>query len=268
MYLSFNIHLAQGWSTSPFSPESIRFSPSSFLSNCKDWLAPTNQKSSDDSNANLSKTPVTVLREKTNHHRSTDLILNENLLSSTDTSQYNIHDYALFMQGNVLPGWWSTHVKQRPLKTPTSPTHSSLLWAKVRAVTYMTTLAHRTGSWYSDDRTEMSPNDDDDISSLSDNEGHDLVANLQLTDVSMTERTDLSIPLRRSYSSIDYVKHDDDYSSPLSRSRSTTLMSTPDLPSNPSPVDFPLSSPPPPPQKQHPTTSSSRVYRFLHCIIL
>ena len=98
---------------------------------------------------------------------------------------------------------------------------------------------------------KKSPNDDrddDDVSSISDSEGNDRLGNIQLTDIRLAEKIDLSIPLRRSFSSIDYVKHDDDYASRISRSRSTTLMNTPDHPSHPSPSDVaPTALPPSPP---------------------
>lgn len=270
--MAFHTNLPEGWSKSFDISQNNFFSSSSYFSNCKDSFASTNTNFSDVSNnTKASRSSVTLSEENV-----VDLILNDIVLTSTDPNHFNVHDYGLFMQSTVLPDWWSTTIKQRPVKTPSSANHSSSLWAKVRAVTYMATLAHRAGSWYSDDRTEISPNDDqDDISSISDNEGQDKIGNIQLSDIRLAEKVDLSIPLRRSFSSIDYVKHDDDYASRLSRSRSTTIMNTPDHPpSTPSATNETSILPPPPssasssPSVITTTQSTSRVYRFLHCIIL
>lgn len=200
---------------------------------------------------------------------TSDLLLNDVLQLSTDPQHFNVHDNALFIQPTLLPQWWFEQLRQRDVK-PVQPVNSSSgLWAKVRAVTYMTTLAHRTGSWYSDDRTETSlnANDADREAEEEEEEEIDPLAHLQLSDIQVSEKSDLAVPLRRSYSSIDYVKHEDDYSSRLSRSRSTTLINSKELTSSSSPVDLPVPSTPPVSPSPPPTTSS-RVYRFLHCTIL
>ena len=204
---------------------------------------------------------------------TSDLLLNDVLQLSTDPQYFNVHDNALFIQPTLLPQWWFEQLRQRDVKPVQVVNSSSGLWAKVRAVTYMTTLAHRTGSWYSDDRTEKSLNandaDRDDEEAAISEEEIDPLGHLQLSDIQVSEKSELAVPLRRSYSSIDYVKHDDDYSSRFSRSRSTTLINTRELSSNSSPVDSPFSpAPPVSPSPSPPPRSSSRVYRFLHCTIL
>ena len=93
-----------------------------------------------------------------------DLILNEIKLSSDNLDLFNIHDYAIFVQPDLIPEWWFNKLRPRPIK---STHNSSKLWAKVRAITYLTARYHRQGSWYSDDPTEKSPIDD---VSLSDND--------------------------------------------------------------------------------------------------
>jgi hypothetical protein len=219
------------------------FSSSSYISsNCEGGVATSNIYpceilTTNNNNNNPTKSPVTVTRK-------TDLILNEIPILSDDINLFNIHDYAIFIQPRLVPQWWFSKLRQRSVKTIHS---SSILWAKVRAVTYMTTLAHRTGSWYSDDQTEKSPFDDD-TSLLSETK-------FQLNDLEdYNKKTDLVIPLRRSFSSIDYVKRNAVYAPTLSRSHSTTVINTSDHISDSPPIEL---SPPP-----------SRVYRFLHCIIL
>ncbi|CAF4799445.1 unnamed protein product, partial [Rotaria magnacalcarata] len=80
----------------------------------------------------------------------------------------------MFVQPALLPQWWFNKLQQRSIKTINNS--SSRLWAKVRAVTYMTSLGHRTGSWYSDDQTEKSPIDD--ISLSDDNDDKNNKANI------------------------------------------------------------------------------------------
>ena len=253
--MALTTHVVQGWSTSPSLLPSVFSSSSYFSSNCEDGIATSNiypceiLTTNNNKNNNPTKSPVTVTRK-------TDLILNEITLLSDDINLFNIHDYAIFIQPRLVPQWWFSKLRQRSVKTIHN---SSILWAKVRAVTYMTTLAHRTGSWYSDDQTEKSPFDDDDETSLlSENK-------FQLNDVQdYNQKADLVIPLRRSFSSIDYVKRNAVFTPTLSRSHSTTVINTSDHISDSPPVE--LSPPPlPPPQLPQPP---SRVYRFLHCIIL
>jgi hypothetical protein len=261
--LALTIQLAQGWSTSSSLLTSVFFSSSSFSSNCEGWVATSNINEGDTfnsaTNKNQTKSPVTVMRENNPH-----LILNEIQLSTNDMNSFNIHDYAIFVQPTLIPEWWFVKLRQRPIKTTNTSNNSSILWAKVRAVTYMTTLGHRTGSWYSDDQTEISQLDD--TSSLSDNDEKTNLKTLELNDLEdYNKKSNLSMPLRRSFSASDYVKHNEIYSSTLSRSRSTTLMN-----SSGHLVDSPRIelSPPPTPTLSPLPQSPSRVYRFLHCIIL
>jgi hypothetical protein len=239
------------------------FSSSSYLSsNCDDRVATSNLypcetlTNTTTNNNNPTKSPVTVIRK-------IDLILNEIQLLSDDINLFNIHDYAIFIQPALLPQWWFNKLRQRCVKSIHS---SSVLWAKVRAVTYMTTLGHRTGSWYSDDQTEISPFDDN-TSLLSENEEKNNEKNIQFSDIQDYRSTDLAVPLRRSYSSIDYVKRNAVYTPTLSRSHSTTLINTSDHISDSPPIELSPPLPPPPPLQLVPQ-SPSRVYRFLHCIIL
>ena len=254
--MALTTHLAQGWSTSPSSlPNSVFPSSSPFSANCEDRVATTNNN-----NINQSTSPISVV-SKNDSNLTTDLILNEIPLSSDDINLFNVHDYAIFIQPSVLPQWWFNELRQRPVKTTNITHNSNVLWAKVRAVTYMTTLAHRTGSWYSDDQTEKSPFDDD-TSSISDTDENPNLRNFEFYNSQAYIKSDLAVPLRRSFSSSDYVKHMEVYPSGLSRSRSTTLINSSDQLSDISPVELPPPSSPSLPQ------SSSRVYRFLHCIIL
>jgi hypothetical protein len=205
-----------------------------------------------------------------------NLILNEIPLSSNDINLYNIHDYAIFIQSNVLPQWWFTKLQQRPIKVINTLNSSSKLWAKVRAVAYMTTLGHRTGSWYSDDQTENSPMEDTSSSSSSLSDSNEKIdrSKIEFHDVDThMKKSELAIPLRRSFSSVDYTKHMETHSPALSRSRSTTVMNSSDHLSDSLPIDLPLPPPPPPPptpaiSPQPLPQSSFRVYRFLHCIVL
>jgi L-rhamnose mutarotase len=270
VFLGLSIQLAQGRSTFPSSLTSVFPSFSSFSSNCEDRVATSNLYpcetliTSSNNNLNHTNSPVTVTREKDNDQTSS-LILNEIQLSSNDLNQFNIHDYAIFVQPSLLPDSWGIKHQQSSMKLTTNNNTCNILWAKVRAVTYMTTLAHRSGSWYSDDPTETSPMDD--VSSLSDNDEKDILPNIELNDLQDYNKPKHSIPLRRSLSSIDYVKHDEIYSPTLSRSHSTTLINSTDHLSNSLPIQLTPPSPPPPPPPPLPR-SSSRVYRFLHCIIL
>jgi hypothetical protein len=256
--LALTIHSVQGWSASlPSLPDSVFPSSSSpFSLNCEGRVAPTNTN-----NINQTKSPVTVM-SKIHSDLTNDLILNEIQLSSDDINLFNIHDYAIFIQPAVLPQWWFSKLRQRPMKTTNLAHSSSMLWAKVRAITYMTTLGHRTGSWYSDDQTEKSPFDDS-SSSLSDNDDKPNLTNFEVDDSQAYLKNDLAVPLRRSFSSCAYVKHES-YPSGLARSRSTTLINSSDHLSDSSPVE--LSSPPA--SSLSLPKSPSRVYRFLHCIIL
>lgn len=240
------------------------FSSSSFSSDYEDRVATSNinlfdtfnTTSNNNNNHHQRKSPVTVMRENEGN-----LILNEIPLTTNDIDLFNVHDYAFFVQPTLLPQWWSLKLRQRPLKSTNALNSSSKLWAKVRAITYMTTLGHRTGSWYSDDRTEVSP---DDTASLSDNEEKTDIKSIELNDMeNYQSKSDLGIPLRRSFSSIDYVKHNETYSPTLSRSRSATLVNSSDHLADSSPIHLP---PLPPPSS--PSPPPSRVYRFLHCIIL
>lgn len=195
------------------------------------------------------------------------LILNEIALSSNDINLYNIHDYAIFVQSNLLPQWWFIKLRQRPIKVINTLNNSSKLWAKVRAVTYMTTLGHRTGSWYSDDQTENSPMED--TSSLSDSDENIDVSKIEFHDVDThMQKTELAVPLRRSFSSVDYTRHMETHSPTLSRSRSTTVMNSSDHLSDPSSIDLPVPPPTPATPPEPLPQSSFRVYRFLHCIVL
>jgi hypothetical protein len=249
--LALTIHSVQGWSTSlPSLPDSVFPSSLPFSLNCEGRVATTNTN-----NINQTKSPVTVM-SKIHSDLTNDLILNEIQLSSDDINLFNIHDYAIFIQPAVVPQWWFSKLRQRPMKTTNLAHSSSMLWAKVRAITYMTTLGHRTGSWYSDDQTEISPFDDS--SSLSDNDDKPF----QLDDSQVYLKNDLAVPLRRSFSSCDYVKHET-YPSGLARSCSTTVINSSDHLSDSSPVELS-----PPPSSLSLPKSPSRVYRFLHCIIL
>jgi hypothetical protein len=213
-------------------------------------------------NSHPSKSPVTVMR-KQETNSTTEFIVNETVLSSTDPSQFNVHDYAIFVQPAILPHFWFTQLKQRLVKANHVSSSSSVLWAKVRAVTYMTTLAHRTGSWYSDDRTEKSPDDNDDISSMSDHDEQQTTSMVNLVSSQAFDETDPPMGIRRSLSSIDYVKHDENYSSSISRSHSATQINTTDLPANSHSISLSSST-----ATSSQATTTSRVYRFLHCIIL
>jgi hypothetical protein len=245
-------------------------SPSlTFLSHCEDPIASSNLNLCDTydnhHNNNQTKSPVTVMREN-----ESNLILNEIPLATNDINPFNIHDYAIFVQPNLLPQWWFIKLRQRPIKIINTLHNSSKLWAKVRAVAYMTTLGHRTGSWYSDDQTENSQMDD--TSSLSDSGEKLDLSKIEFHDIDIyNKKSDLAVPLRRSFSSIDYTKHMERYLPVLSRSRSTTIMNLSDHLSDSSPIN--LLPPPPPPLPLTPPPSpvpqsSSRVYRFLHCIVL
>lgn len=272
--MSLTINTVQGWSTSPSYLNSVLPAFPSFPSNCEERFATTNLNSCEsslilsdtDANLNPSKSPVTVMRKNTDN-QTTQLILNDIILSSTDTKSFNVHDYAIFVQPVVLPQWWFNEIRQRSTKITANTTSSSALWAKVRAVTYMTTLAHRTGSWYSDDQTGKSSEEKEENSSTSDVDEKDPLANVELDQTKTCDETDLPIPLRRSFSSIGYVTREENYSSPLPRSHSTTRIDTNDLSFEPSSIVLPPSSPTPPLPSPQPSTSS-RVYRFLHCIIL
>jgi len=265
--LALSIHLAQGSSTSSSDLTRVFSSFSSFSTNREDRIATSNINSCDtlnttsnNNNNNQTKSPITVMREN-----ERNLILNEIELPTNDINLFNIHDYAIFIQPTLLPQWWFIKLRQRPTKTKNTLNNSSGLWAKVRAVAFMTTLGnHRTGSWYSDDQTEESQID---AASLSDDDENIHLKNIELNDAEIyNKKFSAVIPLRRSFSSIDYVKHDDIYSSTLARSCSTTFISSSDHLTDTSPIELspPLPQPPPPPPPQ----SSSRVYRFLHCIIL
>ena len=287
MYLALTTRLGQGWPSNSSSTTSGFSSSSSFSSNCEDRVATANLNScetsisaADNHTPNPTNSPVTVTRKEAEHSTS-DLILNDVLQLSTDPNHYNVHDNALFNQPTLLPQWWFAQLRHREVKPVSPGNSSSILWAKVRAVTYMTTLAHRAGSWYSDDRTEKSlgengDDEDNDVTEAPPSEGEgeekDPLGTLDLIDIQLDQKSDLSVPLRRSLSSIEYVKHKDDYSSRLSRSRSTTLISSRELCMNSLPVDPPVPpaspSTAPAPAPSSPPTSSSRVYRFLHCIIL
>jgi len=244
-------------------------SSSSFTSNCEDRVATSNinscdtcnSTSSNNNNNSQTESLVTVMREN-----DRNIILNEIQLSTNDINLFNIHDYAIFVQQTLLPQWWFIKLRLQPIKTTNTSNNSSKLWAKVRAVTYMTTLGHRTGSWYSDDETEKSQID---ALSLSDNDEKPNPKNIELTDLEdYNKKSDLGMPLRRSFSSIDYVKHNEIYSPTLSRSRSTTLINSSDHLTDSPPIDLSLPSPSLPPPPPPPPQSPSRVYRFLHCIIL
>jgi hypothetical protein len=256
--LALTIPLAQGGFASP-SPSSGVFSSSSSSSFSSDWedrVATSNL--CDTFNTNQ---PVTVMRDN-----EPNLILNEIPLSSNDINLFNIHDYAIFIQPNLLPQWWFIKLRQRPIKIINTINNSSKLWAKVRAVTYMTTLGHRTGSWYSDDQTEISVLDD--TSSLSD-DGNEKI-NMELNDLEdYNKNSNLALPLRRSFSSIDCIKHTEIYTPTLSRSRSATVINSFDHLLDSPPIEL---SPPPPLLLPSPSPtlpqSPSRVYRFLHCILL
>lgn len=268
--------MAQGSSLSPSDLTTVFSSSStSFSSNCEDRVATPNINLCEISDATFNhtnnndqrKSPVTVMRESEGN-----FILNEIPLPTNDINLFNIHDYAFFVQPTLLPQWWAMKLRQRPLKAMHTLSNSSKLWAKVRAVTYMTTLGHRTGSWYSDDRTEQSPDQTSPSSSSSslDNEEKLNIKTVELNDMENYQtKPDLAIPLRRSFSSIDCVKHDEiqSQSSRLSRSRSTTLINSSDHLTESSPIQLSSSSslPSPPPSQSPPP---SRVYRFLHCIIL
>lgn len=236
-------------------------SSSSSSSNYKDLVAISNINLCDisNNNNNITKSPVTVKRET-----KSNLILNEIQLSSDDINLFNVHDYAIFIQSNLLPEWWAVKIQQRPIKTTNTLNSSNILWAKVRAVTYMTTLGHRTGSWYSDDRTEISPMDD--VASLSDMDEKNDQSKIDFDNLeTYSNKSDLAVSLRRSFSSIDCIKHTETYSPALSRSRSTTLINSSEHISDSSPMNLPQPQPlPPKPLPQSP----SRVYRFLHCILL
>ena len=252
-------------------------SSTTYFSHCEDRVASSNlnlcDTSNNNNNNNPTKSPVTVIREN-----ESNLILNEIPLSSNDIILYNVHDYAIFIQSNLLPQWWFIKIRERPpVKNINTFNNSSKLWAKVRAVTYMTTLGHRTGSWYSDDQTEYSPMDDDNASSLSDSDEKADLSKIEFHDVNTyIPKSELAVPLRRSFSSVDYTKRASTHSPALSRSRSATVINSSDRLSDPSPIDLSTSlSPPPPPPPPSPATSSQplsqssfRVYRFLHCIIL
>ncbi len=257
--MALTIHLAEGWSTSSSPITSVSSSSSSFLSNCEDRVATSNINpcdTSNNNNNNQTESPVTVMREN-----DRNIILNEIQLSTNDINLFNIHDYAIFVQQTLLPQWWFIKLRLQPIKTTNTSNNSSKLWAKVRAVAYMTTLGHRTGSWYSDDQTEKSQIDS---LSLSDNDENPNPKNIELTDLEdYNKKSDLGMPLRRSFSSIDYVKRNEIYSTTLSRSRSTTLINSSDHLTDSPHIDLSLPSPPSPPPQ-----SPSRVYRFLHCIIL
>lgn len=197
-----------------------------------------------------------------------NLILNEISLCSDDIEHFNVHDYAIFVQENLLPQWWFDTLRQRPIKLNNTLHNSAKLWAKVRAVTYLTTLAHRTGSWYSDDQTEKSPNDE--ASSLSESEEQIDPPKIEFYDVDSHYITsEPTVPLRRSYSSIDNRKYYENPSLGLSRSRSAALIHSLDHITDISPSNLPTPKPPTPPPSPPPVRpSSSRVYRFLHCILL
>lgn len=234
-----------------------------FSSNCKGRVAPTNLNPSDPSNHNnRTKSSVTVTREI-----ESKLIVNEIPLCSDEIEHFNVHDYAFFVQENLLLQWWFNTLRQRPMKLNNTLHSSTKLWAKVRAVTYLTTLAHRTGSWYSDDRTERSPNDES--SSLSESEEQIDPPKIEFYDVNSPYITsEPTVPLRRSYSSIDNSKYHEQPSLRLPRSLSTVLIHSPDHTMDISPSNPPIPKPSPPPTPPPIRPSSSRVYRFLHCILL
>ena len=227
-----------------------------------------------DADTNHAKSPVTVMR--TDDPSSTfDLILNDEQLSSVGLKQFNVHDYAIFVQPALVPQWWFIELRQRPVKTSPTAASVSMLWAKVRAVTYMTTLAHRAGSWYSDDRTERSTLEDDDEQalSISDPDERNAMPEFEPFDAYAYRESESAMPLRRSLSSIAYVKHEAPHPSVMCRSRSTTLIDSSDHVTDPLPIEIPspavpLPSPPPSLSSQPTSTPSSRVYRFLHCNIL
>ncbi|CAF1160220.1 unnamed protein product [Rotaria sp. Silwood1] len=275
VYLALTTHLTQGWSTSP----------SILITNmyaCEELTTTSNNNNHNNHNHtnNQAKSPFTVMRKK-DANMIPDLILNEVKLPSNDIDMYNIHDYAMFVQSTLVPQWWFAKLRQRPMKTVTT---SSILWAKVRAVTFMTSLRHRTGSWYSDDQTEKSPIDD--VSISSDTDDKNIKTNIELNDLQDYEKPHIDMPLRRSFSSNAYVTHDELYSTKLARSNSTTLINSsnhladsPPIELSSTPSSSPSSPPPLPPLPSSSSSSlspkslslpksSSRVYRFLHCIIL
>ncbi|CAF4136726.1 unnamed protein product [Rotaria sp. Silwood2] len=229
---------------------------------CKAFTTTTPNNYNNNNNNNnytnsQAKSPVTVTR-KIDANMASDFILNEVKLPSNGINLNNIHDYAMFVQPKLLPQWWFAKLRQRPLKPITN---SSILWAKVRAVTYMTSLLHRTGSWYSDDQTEKSPIDD--ISSSSDIDDKNNRINIELNDLQDYKKNDLDVPLRRSFSSIAYVTHNEIPSTTLTRSRSTTLINSsnylldsPPTELSPPPPPPPPSPPPPPPPSPPPLPSS------------
>ncbi|CAF3535670.1 unnamed protein product [Rotaria socialis] len=273
VYLALTVHLLQGWSTFSSSLNTNFYSceTAAITSNHNNDNNNNNNNNNNNHNndtSNQAKLHVTAVRKR-DLNTASDLILNGVQLLSNDIDFYNIHDYAMFVQPALLPQWWFNKLQQRSIKTINN---SSKLWAKVRAVTYMTSLGHRTGSWYSDDQTEKSPIDD--ISLSDDNDDKNNKTNIQLNDLHDYHKTDIVIPLRRSFSSNAYVQHNEMYSTTLARSCSTTLINSSDHLSDSSPIESSsapppslssLPSPPTLPSSTSPSRSSSRVYRFLHC---
>ena len=281
MYLAFTIDLVQGWSRCSSSVHRVSPSSSSFSPPDEDRAATANlhpcetliRSPSNQTDTNHAKSPVTVPRTD-DPSSPFDVILNDEQLSSVTIKQFHVHDYAIFVQPALVPQWWFIELRQRPVKTSPTAASISMLWAKVRAVTYMTTLAHRAGSWYSDDRTERSTLEDDDeqASSTSDPDERSAMPSFESFDTPAYRESESAMPLRRSFSSIDYVKHDELYPSVMPRSRSTTLIDSSDhvtdpLPNELPPPAVPLPSPPSLPLPPTPAPTS-RVYRFLHCNIL
>lgn len=265
------ISSVQGSSASPASvPDRVSPPPSFFSTNPENQPSPTNDE---DNTVNPLKSPVTALRE-TDPNAKTELIVNETPIPADELELFNVHDYALFVQPALVPQWWFEKLHQRASKSSTNSNTTSKLWTKVRAVAFMTTLGHRTGSWYSDDRTEQSPsNDQSSVSDVDDDDEPSTRLPFDLNEIEPEIKSDLPPLLRRSFSSINYINHPENYASTLSRSRSTTLISSsdysPDSPSiEPKLPTFEPSSPPAPAAQQQQIVSSSRVYRFLHCIIL
>ncbi|CAF1439723.1 unnamed protein product [Rotaria sordida] len=243
VYLALTTQLVQDWSTSP----------SSLITNidsCETFITTTNNNNNNNNTNDQEKSSVTVTR-KNDANITSDFILNEVKLSSNDINLYNIHDYAVFIQPTLLPQWWFAKLRQRPMKTITN---SSKLWAKVRAVAYMTSLGHRTGSWYSDDQTEKSPIDDVSLSSDTDDKNNN--TNIELNDLQDYNKPDIVIPLRRAFSSNAYVEHDEMYSTTLTRSRSTTLLNSSNHLSDSPSIELPPPLPPSPPPSSLPKSSS------------
>ncbi|CAF1259406.1 unnamed protein product, partial [Didymodactylos carnosus] len=198
-------------SNAPSFPDTL-VDTSTITENSSTSIDTNNYKNNNDDNNKVYLNNVEICSLFPNDEKTKTLDEQKNDIHINVNNTYNVHDFAYFVQPYILPSW-SLTLKTKPSQKQ-HLSNSNVLWAKVRAITYLTGRKHRHGSWYSEDPTEITEMDVDD--KMEEDEmvfPHSRTSTITVTQFDSTNyKTDIPVPFRRSYSSNVFVKGHDNIS--------------------------------------------------------